>query len=52
MSLIIDILPKSLREEIFVAFVYVIYNQFSRMCLRDQIFRFLLEHFISEVVSK
>ena len=30
---------------------YFITN-FSRMCLRDQIFRVLLEHFISEVVRK
>ena len=30
---------------------YFIIN-FSLMCLRDQIFRVLLEHFISEVVSK
>ena len=30
---------------------YFIIN-FSRMCLRDQIFRVLLEHFISEVASK
>ena len=28
---------------------YFIIN-FSRMCLRDQLFRVLLEHFISEVV--
>ena len=30
---------------------YFITN-FSRMCLQDQIFRVLLEHFISEVVGK
>ena len=52
MSLIIDFLRKSLREEIFKLFSGYFIINFSRMCLRDQIFRILLTHFISEVVRK
>ena len=54
MSLINDFLRKILREDVlgFKFFSgYFIFN-FSRTCLRDQIFRVLLEHFISEVVRK
>ena len=49
MSLITDFLRKNMREEIFSR--YFIIN-FSCICLRDQIFRVLLEHFIFEVVRK
>ena len=37
MSLIIDFLRKSLREEIFCFFSGYFIINFSRMCLRDQI---------------
>ena len=52
MSLIIDFLRKSLREEIFKAFFWVFYNQFFAHVSADKIFRVLLELFISEVVRK
>ena len=52
MSLIIDLLGKSLREEILELLSGYFVIHFWRMCLRDQIFRVLLEHFIFEVVRK
>ena len=48
----IDFLRKSLREKCFRLFSGYFIIIFSRMCLRDQIFRVLLEHFISEIVRK
>ena len=51
MSLIIDFLGKSAGGNILGLSGYFIIN-FSCMFLRDQIFRVLLEHFISEVVRK
>ena len=53
MSLIIDLFAQESAGGNILGFFsgYFIIN-FSRMCLRDQIFPVLLEHFISEVVRK
>ena len=53
MSLIIDFFAQEPAEGNILDFFsgYFIIN-FSRMCLRDKIFRVLLKHFISEVVRK
>ena len=53
MRLIIDFLGKSARGlKYFRLFSGYFIINFSRMCLRNQIFRVLLEHFISEVLRK
>ena len=52
MSLIIDFGARVCGKKYFRLFSEYFIINFSRMCLRDQIFRVLLEHFIPEVVRK
>ena len=52
MSLIIDFCARVLGRKYFRLFSGYFIINFSRVCLRDQIFRVPLGHFISEVVRK
>ena len=52
MSLIIDFCARVCGKKYCGLYSEYFVINFWRMCLRDQIFRALLEHFISKVVRK